>query len=661
MGIMKQDSKKLLWKYDGEKMIIEPWGNNSLRIRAVANGEIEETGFALLPQIDKYDSVVLESGEYEHGKFMSITNGKIKAVLREDNWTKRGTISFYNQKNQLLIKEIEAGGALDLYPRKFKAIKGGDYELTASFESNSKEKLYGMGQYQQEIMDFKNCNFELGHRNSQASIPFVLSSEGYGMLWHNPANGWVSFGKNRTEWYARSTKMLDYWITAGDTPAEIEEAYASVTGTVPMMPEYGLGFWQCKLRYWNQEQLLSVAREYKKRNLPIDVIVCDFFHWPRMGDFRFDEKFFPDPKAMVNELKDMGIELMVSVWPQVDVRSENYEEMKQNGYLMQVESGLHVNMEFGGYSIFYDATNPEARDFVWNKCKKNYYEHGIRLFWLDEAEPEIKNYDFDQYRYYAGSSVQVSNVYPQMFSRTFYDGMTKEGQENVVNLVRCAWAGSQRYGALVWSGDVHSTFEDFRKQICAGLHMGICGIPWWTTDIGGFAGGDPREEDFRELLVRWFQWGTFCPVMRLHGDRRPSQELTGSDGQWAVPSGADNEVWSYGENVYEILTKYMGYREEMRDYTRELMKQAHKLGSPVMRTMFYEFPEDEKCWDVTEQYMYGDKVLVAPITYIGMRERAVYLPKGAVWKNANTGEMIQGGQEVRVAAPLEIIPLFIRQ
>lgn len=659
MGVIKLEKQRLVWKFDGETMVIEPWGENSLRVRAVANGEIPSLDYALIET--PAQQVQLEEGEYEQGRYASITNGKIKAVLREDAWTKRATVSYYNQHGKLLLKEIEAGGALDLYPRKFKAIKGGDYELTVSLESDSQEKLFGMGQYQQEVMDLKYCNFELGHRNSQASIPFVMSSAGYGFLWHNPANGSVSFGKNRTEWYARSTKLMDYWITAGDTPAQMEEAYAAVTGTVPMMPEYGLGFWQCKLRYYNQEQLLEVAREYKRRGLPIDVIVCDFFHWPRMGDFRFDEKFFPDPKAMVDELKELGIELMVSVWPQVDVRSENYEEMKQNGYLMQVESGLHVNMEFGGYSIFYDATNPEARQYVWEKCKKNYYDHGIRLFWLDEAEPELKHYDFDQYRYFAGSSVQVGNIYPQKFSQTFYEGMTQAGQENVVNLVRCAWAGSQRYGALVWSGDVHSTFADFRKQICAGLHMGICGIPWWTTDIGGFALGDPSSEAFRELLVRWFQWGTFCPVMRLHGDRLPQTQIIGSDGQPAVPTGADNEVWSYGESVYEILVKYMGYREEMRDYTRSLMQEAHEKGTPVMRTMFYEFPEDEKCWEVKEQYMYGPRLLVAPVAYENMRKRSVYLPKGAVWKDLNSGNTHEGGQVITVPAPLEVIPLFERE
>lgn len=200
-----------------------------------------------------------------------------------------------------------------------------------------------------------------------------------GFLWHNPAIGHVSFGKNTTEWIAESCKQMDYWITAGDCPADIEKNYATVTGTAPMMPEYGLGFWQCKLRYWNQEQLLNVAREYYRRNIPVDVIVVDFFHWPKMGDFRFDEEFFPDPKAMVQELDKLGMKLMVSVWPQIDLQSENYQEMKQKGFLVKAERGVEIGMLFGGQSMFYDATNQKAREYVWEKCKKNYYNYGIQL------------------------------------------------------------------------------------------------------------------------------------------------------------------------------------------------------------------------------------------------------------------------------------------
>ena len=315
----------------------------------------------------------------------------------------------------------ETCSSLEVEAREFKPIIGGDYELTMRFESNPNEKIYGMGQYQQKFLDVKGAELELAHRNSQASVPFALSSLGYGFLWNNPAIGRVSFNKNITTMGRHvTTKKLDYWITAGDSPAEIEEAYASVTGTVPMMPDYAMGFWQCKLRYQTQEELLEVAREYKRRNLPISVIVVDFFHWPMQGEWKFDPTYWPDPDAMIKELKDMGIELMVSIWPTVDYRSENFNEMKSKGLLIRVDSGYPISMDFQGNTLHYDATNPEAREYVWEKAKKNYYDKGVKVFWLDEAEPEYTVYDFENYRYHLGPDIQVGNIYPVMYAKTFF-------------------------------------------------------------------------------------------------------------------------------------------------------------------------------------------------------------------------------------------------
>jgi alpha-D-xyloside xylohydrolase len=592
-----------------------------------------------------------------------IQNGKIKATVN-----KYGKIMIYNQKGELLLEEYNRNrrdildskcSAIEVEAREFKPIPGGDYHLTWRLESlQNDEKIYGMGQYQQPYLDLKGMDIELAHRNSQASVPFALSSRGYGLLWNNPGVGRAVFGKNIMSFEAYSTQVLDCWIVAGDSPAEIEEAYAEVTGKVPMMPEYGMGFWQCKLRYQTQQELLEVAREYKKRGVPLDVIVIDFFHWPKQGEWKFDPVYWPDPAAMVEELKSMGIELMVSIWPTVDKTCENYEEMLEKGYLIRTDRGFRVGLDFQGATIHYDATNPGARKYLWDKVKKNYYDLGIKVFWLDEAEPEYTVYDFDNYRYFAGSNLQVGNLYPKMYAQTFYEGMEKEGQENIINLLRCAWAGSQKYGALVWSGDIASSFESFRNQLAAGLNMGIAGIPWWTTDIGGFHGGNPDDESFRELFVRWFQWGAFCPVMRLHGDRAPQQPQLGTSGGASCLSGASNEIWSYGEKVYDICKKYINIREGMRDYTRKLMKEAHEKGTPVMRTLFYEFPGDERCWEITDEYMYGDHYLVAPVLYAGLQERAVYLPKGCNWKEIDSGLIYSGGETIQIKLSLESIPVF---
>ena len=589
LGYFEEKDHALLYRYDAERVIVEPWGKNSLRVRASKMPEMPDELWALdgKPEGREEARIVI------HDFSAEIVNGNIKAVVNNI-----GKITFYNQKGEVLLEEYvrnredmfaDTCSSLEVEAREFKPIIGGDYQLTMRFESNPNEKIYGMGQYQQKFLNVKGAELELAHRNSQASVPFALSSLGYGFLWNNPAIGRVSFNKNITSWEARSTKKLDYWITAGDTPAEIEEAYADATGKVPMMPEYGMGFWQCKLRYQTQEELLEVAREYKRRQIPIDVIVVDFFHWPKQGDWRFDETYWPDPDAMIAELKEMGIELMVSIWPMVDYKSENFEEMKAKGLLTRVEKGVRIDNTYMGNTIQYDPTHPEAREYVWNKAKQNYYDKGVKIFWLDEAEPEYTVYDFENYRYHLGPNVQIGNVYPAMYAQTFFEGMKKEGQENIVNLLRCA-----------------------------------------------------------------------CPVMRLHGYRMPYQPQYGTTGGAECVSGAPNEIWSYGDKVYEICKKYIEMREAMRPYVRRLMEEAHEKGTPVMRPMFYDFPEDKACWDNETQYMFGPEILVAPVMEKGETQKEVYLPTGAVWKNVWTGETYEGGQTVTVPTPIEQIPLFTK-
>lgn len=657
MSFFKEKKGILQYHYDAEEVWIEPWGANSFRVRAAKMAHMPEERWALQEEVPPSQSQIhIEEGQ------AAISNGKIKAVI-----TKYGKLTFYNQKGSILLEEYlrnrediyaDYCSALEIEAREFKPIPGGDYHLSMRFVSHPEERLYGMGQYQQPYLNLKGTDLELAQRNSQASVPFVLSSRGYGFLWNNPAIGRVIFGKNITTWEAYAAGALDYWITAEDTPAGIEEAYASVTGKVPMMPDYAMGFWQCKLRYQTQDELLEVAREYKKRELPISVIVIDYFHWPLQGDWRFDETYWPDPDGMIQELKEMGIELMVSIWPTVDYRSENYQEMKEKGYLIRTDRGFRIAMDFQGNTIHYDATNPDARTYLWEKAKKNYYDKGVKIFWLDEAEPEYSVYDFDNYRYHQGSNLQIGNLYPAMYAKTFFDGMRAEGQTNVINLLRCAWAGSQRYGALVWSGDIHSSFISLRNQMAAGLNMGLAGIPWWTTDIGGFHGGNPDDPAFRELLIRWFEYGTFCPVMRLHGDREPKKAPMGTVGGAACNSGADNEVWSYGDEAYEICKTYLNLREKMKPYITELMEEAHEKGTPVMRPLFYDFPEDGHAWEVEDAYMFGGKMLVAPVMYAGMRKREVYFPEGSRWKSIWDGQIYEGGNTYEVDAPLDKMPVF---
>lgn len=676
-----RENNSLKIKSGNSQVWIEPWGENSLRVRMTKEPVMNENNWALCEPVKYCEASFSEetidvtdpwymSDEYsryhQKGVNHTITNGKITAKVSFE-----GCISFFNQNGELLTEEYWRNRnrinrycvPLRVEARELKCYQGStDYELTARFEAFDDEKIFGMGQYQEKNLNKKGAVLELAHRNSQASVPFMLSSRGYGFLWNNPAIGTATFGINKTEWYAKSTKKLDYFITAGDTPAEIEENYTAATGRAPKMPEYGLGYWQCKLRYRNQQELLEVARKHKKLGLPIDAIVIDFFHWTIQGDFKFEPRDWPDPEGMIRELKELGIETVVSIWPTIDERSENFGKMADSGYLVSADRGNGIHMTWMGNTVFYDATNPGAREYVWEKCRENYYKYGIKCFWLDEAEPEYGPYDFDNYRYYAGPALQCTNIYPLMYVKGFYDGLKSEGETEVLSLVRCAWAGSQKYGALTWSGDIHSSFRSMREQLQAGLNMSVAGIPWWTSDIGGFLGGDISDPKFRELLVRWFEWGAFCPVFRMHGERSPWHEREEEfiNGVRQLTSGQDNEVWSFGEDNFEILKKYLFLRERLRPYIRECMDEASLSGMPVMRPLFFDFYKDKTAWEIEDEYMFGPDILVAPIMEENTSERKVYLPEGAMWTDANTKKAYSGGQNVTVPAPLDIIPVFIR-
>lgn len=667
---------------------IDSWGKDSVRVRMTRDRMMDKNDWAL--EEKQNDGAVVEVKEVEttyswsehfdgvektFGQTGTLTNGRLQVRVNHEGW-----ISFWqidNGEEKLLLEEQWRNRwRIDRFcvptnnaGRELKPNAGTfNNKAVVRFEAYDDEKIFGMGQYQDSHLDKKGGVWELSQKNSQASVPFMISSRGYGFLWNNPAIGTASFGTNGTTWVAEQTQKIDYWVTCG-TPAEIEENYTAVTGRTPMMPDFAMGFWQCKLRYQNQEEVIAVAKEYRRRGLPLDVIVIDFFHWSCQGDFKFDVEDWPDPEKMVKELSEMNVKLMVSVWPTIDERSENFDEMARCGLLISFDKKDGFNMDWMGNTVFFDTTNPETRKYVWEKCKENYFKKGIQLFWLDEAEPEYGLYEFEHYKYHLGPAMECSNIYPYYYAKGFYDGLKAEGVELPLSLVRCAWAGAQKFGGVVWSGDVHSDFRSFRNQVQAGLSMAIAGIPWWTTDIGGFLGGDIRSPEFHELLIRWFEWGVYCPVMRLHGERppfkkleKPFHEVRGNQIK-QMESGQDNEVWSFGDEVYAILEKHLKKRAELKPYIKEQMKKAHEIGTPVMRPLMYDFNEDELAWEVEDEYMFGADYLVCPIMEMGVRSRPVYLPiidGGGKWTEVATGKVFDGGQTIIADAPLERIPVFVR-
>lgn len=413
-------------------------------------------------------------------------------------------------------------------------------------------------------------------------------------------------------------------MVIGGTPKQACSALADLTGHAPAMPHWATGFWQSRLRYETQDELLAVAREYKRLGIPLSAIVADYFHWTEQGDYKFDTRYWQNVRAMADELHDMGTKLIVSVWPTINENSENYKYMSDNNMLMRTVHGSDRVFDFYGWQAEIDVTNPATRDYVWSKLKQNYIDNGVDALWFDEAEPEIHPEQFENLIWHKGRADKVALLYPYYYSKLAYDGFKAMGRDDIVTLTRCAYLGSQKYASLVWSGDIPSTFESLAHQVNAGLNMAMCGIVWWNTDIGGFYGADTTSDYFRELIVRWFQFGVFSPVMRLHGARIRHGEKS----QLKEPSGDPNELWSFGGEVFEILKELVFLREKLRDYIDLQMKTASEKGYPVMRPMFFEYPDDEMCRTLNTQYMFGSDIIFAPIVERGQTETTVYIPEG---------------------------------
>jgi len=655
------DGTALIVRFVEEVMRIEPWGYNALRVRTTPNASFQDEHLsALLPAQHTDTDIRIEDNH------AWIRHGRITAevlVRKSLDWLDPSgmdiRLRFLNTETGEELLAEESYHISWPPPRHFRPAGGDLWRLEARFRAYPGERLYGLGQHQHGLLDQKGATIELFQQNSEVSIPFLLSNRGYGFLWNNPAVGRVELGVNGTRWIAEATAQLDYWITAGETPAEIVRGYMAATGRPPVLPEFASGFWQCKLRYRSQEELLNIARGYTSRGLPISVIVIDFFHWTKYGDWRFDPEQWPDPAGMVRALESMGIKVMVSIWPALNPSSENFGLAARQGWLLRPLRGQPAQLSFRDhytdervYLAYYDATNPGARQFIWEQVKHGYYDHGIKTFWLDACEPEMYPFQYDNLRYYLGDGRAVANIYPRCHAQAFYEGMCAEGETAFIFLARSAWAGSQRYAAAVWSGDILSTWEALRAQVRAGLNIGLSGIPWWTTDIGGFYGGDVNSDYFRELIVRWFQYGAFCPLFRLHGYRLPYGTIT--------ESGGPNEVWEFGERAYAIIREVMFLRERLRPYVMQLMRAAHEHGDPPMRPLFYDFPHDPQAWAVDDAFMFGPDLLVAPVLYAGATSREVYLPAGATWRDAWSGQAFAGGQTIQTDAPLERIPLFLR-
>lgn len=650
MGKITIEKNRIIFERKDEITVLEPYGKNCIRCRSTRNASVSEESWTLLPPKTS-PQCTIEGDE----KKAVLTNGDLSVKVEAGEIWYGGILTYYRKGKQILHTRYEGE-----YTMRNQHRGGNLYTVKVIFDSNPGEHIYGLGQEQANQFDKKGCTSDMINYNTKTGMPVYYSSLGYGFFWNNPSPGRCETTKNHIMWCSEWAYQADYLVYSGDTPADVLKSYCDLTGYAPDFPAWAAGFWQCKLRYESQEDLLEVAREYKRRGIPIDVIVIDYFHWTEQGEWKLDPEYWPDPEKMCRELEELGIRPVISIWPTINPASENYTEMSEGNMLLRTEQGQFGTFDFYGQQTFIDPMNPKTGKFVWDKVKKNYYDKGIQTFWLDEAEPEVHPQHFENLHFYKGNGGEVALLYPYYYCKMFYDHLKEEGEEEILLLTRSAYPGSQRYGAAVWNGDIPSTFEALETSVKSGLSMGMCGIPWWNSDIGGFLNGDTESEYFRELIVRWFQFGLFSPIMRLHGSRlKPKGHVDRHPGV-KESSGGDNEIWSFGEQNYPVLKRLIRIRENLRPYIMDAMREATQTGKPLMRPMFFEFYEDETCYLLEDQYMFGGDILFAPITKQGCVEREVYLPDGN-WISVLDGKVYSGGQTLVVHAELDEFVAYIRE
>ena len=525
------------------------------------------------------------------------------------------------------------------------------------FALSADEALYGTGQFRDGRLNLRGCQRELVQFNTQAAIPVVYSTAGWGLFWDNYSRTVFNEHDGHMTLQSDYGNVVDYYIFVaksiysppsqggaggGSLIDELISHYRTLTGHVPMLPRWALGYHQSRNRYHDRHELMGIAQRMQDEGIPMSSIFIDYHYWGRYGTgaMRFDEQLWPDLPSMLDSLHRVyDTHVVITQWPCFKPGTPNYERMAAKGYLLDGARAID--------GIVYDVFNPEARR-EYRELISDLLRLGIDGWFLDGPEPDHMQ-SFLETQTAMGPAHRVRCLYPLLHIRNFHEALTEAVPDRrPYMLTRCAWAGQQRYGTAVWSGDIPSTLDELRRQIAAGLDFCATGQPYWTTDIGGYSGGDPSKPDYRETFARWFQYGTFCPIFRAHGRREPF-DTTGP-----------NELWAYGDTVQRICTDLVRLRCRMMPYVYSLTARVSRDDYTPMRLLAFDFADDPQVLDLRDEFMYGPAFLVCPVTEPGARSRRVYLPKGTRWIDYHTGRAYDGGQTLTADAPLERMPLYVR-
>jgi alpha-D-xyloside xylohydrolase len=644
------------------------------------------------------------------GKVM-LTTRKLKVAVEKAS----GALAFYDAAGKLLLGEPAAGGKT----MTAATVNGeASYQPEQTFTSPADEFIYGLGQFQEGIWNWRGMPQQLRQLNTEISLPMIVSSYGYGLLWNNasltdfnPAdtqviltnksgtfattaagdyvffvkdgdrrnligvqvngqtiaaitNMWVTYtlsakttlpanstctvtllggGRNAkvfarplgntTTFRSEVGDAIDYYFFYGPTADEIIAGYRQATGEAPLFPKAAYGFWQCRERYSSQAQMLAAARQFRSNQIPVDFIVQDWQYWGNhgWGAYEWDLRNYPNPTNMIAQLHAEHFKYMISVWS------------NPSGIVGKALASMPHGLIPG--SQWMDVFNPAVRSLRWKYMDAAFFSLGTDAWWQDATEPGDDGNSVNGVQCFLGSANRVRNAYPLFASQATFEGQRgADPGKRVVILSRSAYLGEQRYGTAAWSGDVSGEWLAFARQIRGGLNFSITGLPYWTTDTGGFF--HPRNQytsaDYNELLTRWFEWSTFCPILRIHG------------------SGTATEIWNWLPVTQTNLIAFDQLRYRMLPYNYSVAWKITSDHYTPMRALVMDFPKDANTLAISDEYMFGPAFLVCPITSPQATSREVYLPSGATWVDFWTGETLAGGKTVTANAPVNILPLLVR-
>lgn len=589
-----------------------------------------------------------------------LTTPKLKIKINKST----GVVGFYSIDNQLLV--TESANKPTFLPTN--DVNGKSYKVKQQFKLSASEAVYGLGQDQRGIINFRNQTVLLKQRNMYVANPFLLSSKGYGLLWDNYSVTNFSDDKSGASFESEIGDCIDYYFVYGQSADGTIAAYRDLTGAAPMYGKWVFGLWQCRERYQSQVEITEVVQKYRDLKVPLDNIVQDWRYWGMEEDMwnatEFGNPAFPDPKGMIDKIHNNNAHIMISVWPSFGGNTAIYKELDKENLLYNFKTWPSSEQ-----LKVYDAFNPKARDIYWKYINKNLFSIGMDAWWLDATEPEQgdRQGKIDSTQTVLGSFKRFGNAFPLQTNKGVYENQRKTSSDKrVFILTRSAFTGQQRYGASTWSGDIDGNWQVFHNQIAGGINFCLSGIPYWTTDIGGFwvrpelypkGVTDPA---YQELYVRWFQFGTFSPLFRSHGTNTP------------------REIYQFGEKgywAYDVQEKYINLRYRLLPYIYSQSWRVTSEGASMMRGLVMDFSTDTTALNVANQYMFGPSLLVTPVTealyskqngklwesdFSVAKSTAVYLPKSQGWFDFWTGEKCTGGKHISKQTPMDILPLYVK-